>query len=223
MNILVLENDFELDNELSKFIQRVKENNPESTVNILYDFKNKDKQKIYNAVSEADFIVSQTTLVNTWQIDEMFRLLSKFPKQKNILFTSEYTVEDLCNYLLDNKDIHKIDHHKIGHFSYYDIDFSKAIYTNILTERADILRAELAKEKEYRDTAPSRPTGRKIRVLDVVAFGSAFNGLDNGMILDELIMSDQDNQPSRGVWVWGNGEPVKLLRERNAMEYEIVK
>ncbi len=68
-----------------------------------------------------------------------------------------------------------------------------------------------------------KPTGRKVRIEDLEAFGAQWSLLEKGMIVDELDCSDIDPNPDRGIWVMGKDEPVKLLDERNAREYKIVK
>ena len=77
-------------------------------------------------------------------------------------------------------------------------------------------------EQQYRDEAINRKTGYKVMIKDVVASGDQFKTLVKGDILDVLDMSKQDPRVNRGVWVWGNGEPVKLLNEDNYNEYELV-
>ena len=35
-------------------------------------------------------------------------------------------------------------------------------------------------------------------------------------------MSETDPNPNRGIWVWGDGQPVKLLYDDGYKEYEII-
>jgi hypothetical protein len=225
MKLVVLENDGVLPNEVKRIINKLN-----ADVRVYTNFSNlNDKKEFFNSLIWCDTILTQTTLINKWQVDEMVKLMSNLPS-KQILFNWENTPNDLFNYLENETDITLIDHHNIG---YYNYDDDKIINSDKFKINADIIRLELAikaeakrvkaeAEKNYRDEAINRKTGQKIKVKRCLGCGSAFKTIIPNEIMDVLDMSEQDNQPNRGLWVWGNGEPVKLLNDVGYDEYEIV-
>lgn len=64
-------------------------------------------------------------------------------------------------------------------------------------------------EKKMR-RCQNAPQGKQIRVTRVAAFGPAFANLVPGSIHD-IIEPPEGQDPERGAWVMGVGEPVLLL------------
>ena len=84
-----------------------------------------------------------------------------------------------------------------------------------------VLRHKAA-ERIYGRAAQDRPTGKSIRITYCNASGKAFSTLVVGSVVPQVDMSEWDENPDRGVWVWGNGEPVKLVNDCGVKEYEFV-
>ncbi len=76
--------------------------------------------------------------------------------------------------------------------------------------------------QNYKDTARTRTTGRKVLVLGCTAYGEAFKNLPIGEEVDELICDDllTTKIPPRGIWIWGNGEPIMLVNDNGFREYQ---
>ena len=232
MRLVVIENGGRLPDNVERFIREL---SPED-VRIFTNFEYCDKTDFSAALMWCDTILTETTLIKKYQVDEMVELMGKLPS-KQIIFTWKDTVQDLYKYLEDEDDIVKIAHHKIGYLAHtFEIEDGVATEginnTNIFADKAvivaeklrlaEIARLEkLAAEKLYRDEAINRPTGQKVLIKTLQAFGKAWSTLVSGTIVDVLDMTEQDERPNRGVWVWGNGEPVKLLNDSGYDEYEL--
>lgn len=65
-----------------------------------------------------------------------------------------------------------------------------------------------------------KKTGYKIKIKNIIAQGAQWSTLKEGDIVDELECSEIDPNPSRGVWVMGKDEPVKLLNDSGYDEFE---
>jgi len=91
-----------------------------------------------------------------------------------------------------------------------------------MKKRLLILENDSIIEKSKHRFVYKRPTGRKIKVLGCIAYGEAFKNLPIGEIVDELDMSMTDPNTSRGVWIMGNGEPIKLINSSSIREFDIV-
>ena len=59
----------------------------------------------------------------------------------------------------------------------------------------------------------------KIKILYCNAFGEVFNNIIPNSIHDVISSPEGSRKGRKGVWVMGNGEPVKILEG----EYEILK
>ena len=232
MKLVVIENDWKIPDTVTRFIRNMKP----VEVREFTNFANCDKKDFFPALMWCDTIIVETTLINTYQIDEMVELMSKIREPKQIIFTWEDTVNRLYEYLKDEDDIVKIAHHKIGHYSHtFEIEDGKdpIIITNLFSDKAIIvaerLRVEeelrqikLAAEKKYRDEAPTRLTGQTVLIKTIQASGKEWSTLKTGDIVPALDMTEQDPRANRGIWVWGLTEPVKLLNDSGYDEYEII-
>ena len=100
---------------------------------------------------------------------------------------------------------------------------AQAVITRkIINDRLELERIMAEKEKAYNDGAINRPTGLKAKILRILACGNAWKTLVPGTVVDVLDMSETDPNPNRGIWVWGDGQPVKLLYDDGYKEYEII-
>lgn len=81
----------------------------------------------------------------------------------------------------------------------------------------------LKEESEYLASAVNRTTGRKIKIICCISNAPAAKNLPIGDVVNELKMTElEDENPNRGVWVWGNGEPIKLVNDLGPTEYEVI-
>lgn len=230
--LLILENDWELKKGTHVHVLNFKDKWDGDVIE-LTGLKSKSQEHIYKEVIKSDVIAVQTCFINgsDSQFFEMFSMLSKISNQKEIYI---YLIgDDLKEHFiknLDDKDFYAIQQHKIyAMASGYEfdendnhqlLDFSEQVNRHAL-----ILRLEEEKKKidfEYAQSSNLRKTGRKIKILGCTASGEQFRALPIGQVVDELDMSATDPNSSRGVWVWGKTEAVKLVNDCGMLEYEVV-
>lgn len=238
MTLLVLENDDTLErSSVLKYVQK----SWAGEVILFTGFRYKTDKEIYQAVMQADVIAVSTFFLSgsDTQFYNMQALLSKIPQQKQIWvhytdFEDNPAFEKYIRDHLEPEEIYQIrqhefyelirDHDVEKNYKISKIDLSDII--NAEQKKLDDLADDERKRKEHLATAQSRPTGRKIRILKIVAFSPAFDGLKPGQIVDEVKIDypgiESESNALRGVWIWGNGEPVKLLKEPGADEYEMI-
>jgi len=170
---------------------------------------------IVSAVSKATHIAAQTAFVqgSDDQLMMFVRLMSKMPSKE--IFINYHPLRSYLERHLTDEQFHSIKHHNV-HDMGYDFEHSELLKFD---EQVGRHQAEL----DYMLNAKDRPTGAKVRILACYAGGPQFKGLSIGSVVDVIDFSKQDPNPSRGVWVWGNGEPVKLINDLpQGDEYEIV-
>jgi hypothetical protein len=134
----------------------------------------------------------------------------------------------------------KMAHHTLydisGTFQYDDELDGKFKEINLKAIKADWDRKEKKRLNELRSKIKdkarqtqiniknARPTGRKVRILDIYAHGQEWSVLKRDMVVDELDCIFMDTDPSTGVWVMGRTEPVKLLNnDSQGTEWEYVE
>lgn len=230
MKLVVLENAFNLPKEIEEAMEVL---NPEG-LRVYNNFQYlEDENEFFASLLWCDTILTQTTLVYKYQVDNMVELMAKIKEPKQIIFYWKSTVEELFDYLKDDDSIATIDHHQIGYWGYDIKEKVKIINSDLFKQRAaevrfrleqeaEVKRLKEESEKKYRDEAINRKTGQKVLINRVLASGNAFSTLVPNTIVDVLDMSEQDPRPNRGIWVWGNGEPVKLVNDSGYYEYELL-
>lgn len=236
--LVVIENDHSLDGAdyVNGFIRHY-----DGDVIVLTRFGHRTNKEIIDSVSKCTDIAVQTCFVNgsDSQLHDMVKLLSKIPHSINvyIAYLGISHQNELCEYLIDEltpEQLVSIEHHSIYAMSrdYYESITDKEPhllldFTNI-TRKVHKTRAKKAVRElyleYYKETARTRPTGKKILVLGCTANGNAFKNLPIGEEVDELICCDllTSDKPPRGVWIWGNGEPIMLVNDHGFTEYKII-
>lgn len=235
--IIVIENSFTVPDGVEDIIKDFAERREDVKLYTNFDHLNEANLKnLFHDLNWCDMIVVETTLINKYQVDDMVALMSKIKEPKQILFTWKTTVEDLFDYLKDEDDIITIDHHNIGYYGLTDNEGkleSAIINSEDFRQNAKLVRVKIAREaeikrlkdeadKKYRDEAVNRLTGQKIRINRILSTNAAFKTLVPNTIVDVVDMSEQDPNPKRGIWVWGDGEPVKLVNDEGYYEYTLI-
>lgn len=222
--LLIIENDPQLTKERQRYIFEFLETWEGDTIDFSL-FTQKSKLEIFEAVNKCTHIITQTCFVNgsDVQFEGMIRLLANVPQHKTIYIA--YLGGDLFDYMdrnMSDEELISIKHHTVCEYRYKE-DFSKleVIKMNFF-ERINAHFARIEAETNYTNSAQSRTTGRKVKILACNAAGNAFKGLNFGGVVDELDMTTTDPNKDRGVWIWGNGEPIKLVNDCRLQEYEIV-
>jgi len=236
--LVVFENDFTLDR--ADYVKRFIEEYGEGEVIELTRLHTRSNSEIFAAVSKCTDIAVQTCFVNgsDYQLIDMVNLLGKVSNPINIYikYLGLSNENELFEYLTDNitpEQFFKVEHHKIYAMCDSLFHFDDEPYEHELLDFSEITKAvhEENKRKEeriiflqgYKETAKQRPTGRKIKVLGCTANGKAFQNLPIGEVVDELECNEllETSNPPRGVWIWGNGEPIMLVNDHGFKEYEI--
>lgn len=230
--LLILENDWELQRGNHTYVLNFKDK-WEGDVIELTGLKTKSQEEIYKAVMQCSAIAVQTCFVNgsDSQFFDMLQMLSKIQNSKDIYI---YLMgDDLEGYFINNledKEFYAIKQHKIWEMSdgrEYEwskphrlLDFSEPV-----NRHAEVLRIAEEKrkfEEAYAKSAIERPTGQKVKIIACSTGGKLFSTLPFGEVVDVLDMSQTDPNPKRGLWVWGNGEAVKLINDCGLIEYEVM-
>lgn len=236
--LLVLENDAQLSSShhsyTCRFMDEYKNDNINCEVILFTRLQSKTQEEIFIAVNSCTDIVVQTCFINgsDSQFFDMLKLLSKIKDSKNI--SIHLMGYDLKKWFIDecsDEQIYSIKHHNIYDFlfNYKDTTDGRILETNLLDfsleigryqEILDIKEAKNKIETDYKLSAKDRPTGKKVKILRCLGFGKVFENLPIGEVVDVLDMSLLDPNKNRGVWVWGNGEPIKLVVDNGFNEYQ---
>lgn len=226
--LVIIENNASLDR--ADYVNRFKEEYTGEVIE-LTRFNNRSTEEIFGAVSRCTDIAVQTCFVNGSdnQLYGMVAMLSKIPHPINVYITYlgiSYQNE-LREYLVDNlepKELLSIKQHNIYAMSRdrFGDDKEPHLLLDFTSATTKLVKKQLD-TKAYQDSARERTTGRKVKILGCTANGGAFDGLPIGEIVDELICDKllSKGSKARGVWVWGNGEPVMLVNDHGFNEYEI--
>ncbi len=221
--LVLLENDSQITKEDHAYTYNFKERflleNPSGEVIELTNLKAKDRDIIKTALISATDIAAQTCLVNGSedQFTSIVALLSMIPIQKNIHISllgdslHEYISENLSD-----KEIYGLRKHHI-----FELKRNKSVQID-LTKQISRFQAELDSTQQKIDKTAKTFTGRKIKIINCYGYGKAFQNLPIGEVVDELDGTLIDPNSSRGVWVMGNGEPIKLINDCGKPEYEVV-
>lgn len=234
--LVVIENNSNLDE--AYYVNHFIENYTGEVIE-LTSFYQKSNEEVFKAVSKCTDIAVQTCFVNGSdnQLYGMVKLLSKIKHPINvyIAYLGISHQNELYEYLKENLDpeqLFSIEQHNVYAMSrnmysgeeldpHVLLDFT-SITNKVHKERTKVLVHKLYIE-HYKATAQGRPTGRKVLVLGCTAHGKAFENLPIGQEVDELEGDDllTSGKPPRGVWIWGNGEPIMLVNDAGFREYNI--
>ena len=227
--LLLLENDVKIEKVRHRFVFNFAKEFIEKYTNgevvHMSNLRTIDSKKIFEEFNNCTDIAFQSSLVNgsEYQVEGYLRMLMRIETPINL--TLRYLGGDIKEWivkLFEPKDLVKLSQHNFFElkrmYSEDDIDNPSFDFSEETKEYLEQKRIE----KEYRNSAEERPTGRKIKVFGCSANGKQFENLPIGEIVDELDMSMLDPNVGRGVWIMGNGEPIKLINDSGFREFEIV-
>ncbi len=226
--LVILENDATLDG--AKYVQRFMRNY-EGEIIQLTRLSNRGHSEIFAAVSKCTDIAVQNCFVNGSdnQLFDMVSILSKIKSPINVYikYLGLSNSNELREYIIENltpAELFSVEHHNI--YAMGDIDYDEPHELLTFRDLTNIIHEENARKLEhaiflegYKASAKERPSGRKVKVLACNAHGKAFQNLPFGEIVVEL---QEDKTTARGVWIWGNGEPIMLVNDNVLIEYELV-
>ncbi len=215
-NVLVLENEtIQEGDRINRFIEQFKENG--DTVVIIEYAHRQPKEELIKAIMSADKLWFQTTWLRTDELSPFGKLLAMANPMEIYAISLdsnslEYNIEETFG--LDVlAQLHK---HKL--FDVVRRSDIREVNLKIYKERAD--QEEKERQEQYQGL---KKTGFKIRIKKIQANGKAWSNLNEGDVVEELDNSAHDPNPKRGVWVMGNGEPVKLLNSDGYNEFEFAE
>ncbi len=119
-------------------------------------------------------------------------------------------------YDMPEKYINLFNDEEQQHKNYGLIPFNFDAYLNAFDARVKRL-------KDKKKLVNFQPTGRKVLIKKVLAFGPPWANLKEGMIVDELDCLEIEENIYRGVWVEGVNEPVKLINDDDYDEFTFVE
>lgn len=223
--LLILENDVSLSSSILRFKRQFEDNNEGCAIIEFTMLQTKTRDDIITAFMIATDILVETQFVSgsDYQLIQFASILAKM-ESKNV-FIQNSNIKSEFEKHLEDEELYSIKHHNIYKiYGTYEepelITFPEAI-----KKHEDFLEMERIKAEtlaQYKDEAKSSPTGIKVRILACNANGAEFKSLQIGSTVDTLDCSKFDPNSSRGVWVWGLTEPVKLINDCGLQEYEII-
>lgn len=218
MKVLVLENEFvQKDDLTTSVIKTFKEK--EYEVQIIEQAYLQDKQILVEAIMSADILLFQTTWLRTEQLQPFGKLLAMAEPMEILCYNmSGYSIYRNLENTFGLSTLAQLSKHKLYQIkhSHKELDDWK--------EEVDLIKYKTLFDKEEKERIEKnnsfKKTGYKILIKEVQAQGKAFSNLKEGDVVDELDCKEIDPNPKRGVWVMGNGEPVKLLNSDGYNEFE---
>jgi hypothetical protein len=180
----------------------------------------KKPYEILKAMNECTDIVVQTAFVNGSenQFDDMAKMMASIKEQKNVHIALLGTrLIDFFDLWVDDDTLLSIRQHNI-----FELGYDGEEEAIPVGDRIKKLLDKQEADSTYRVEAKMRLTGRLIKIIACNGLGRAFSGLPIGDTVPELDMSQQEPNGNRGVWVWGNGERIKLVNDSGIQEYEVM-
>lgn len=203
---------------IDEFVRSLEEAGTKVTI---INHAKQNKEQILAELPDTDAIVFASTFLYPSDVKGIGDMLKVYPKEFTVYgfviggvaggsLRSElegiWSVEELKD--LARHRIYEIEGHRL------EIELLEIDMTHYVKEWE-----RLEKERVERNAGFAR-TGRRVRVLDIKAQGPEFKVLKNGMVVEELDCSSIDPNPSRGIWVMGATEPVKLLNDDRMEEWQ---
>jgi hypothetical protein len=166
--ILVLENDHSLHDDIQVMLDKLLKSHSDYKIEYLFGTKHRDKSELKEKIDWCTMIFSDTTLTDWGQNSQMIEMLSNIKQSKKVCLV-HHQLKKALDQFMQPKDYWDIKQHKIfevergpwNDFRMYEIN------TDIDVE---IQQSFLDKEKKIRDNIKNKPTGRKVEILDIVAF-----------------------------------------------------
>ena len=214
--LLVLENDSILPVAIEHYIREYKEKYPDCKVIVLTELSYVDSNTLIGHIKDADTIAVQSQFIDDsyYQLISIAEVLAKMPSKDVVI--NNNNLQHRLQSILNDELLDSITHHNIFKME----SARRSIMLNFDSHLKEY-REKIAFEKKYKDEARFRVIG-KVRIINCVAFSPVCTNLPIGDIVDRLDMSKLDNQPQRGVWIQGNGEPFKLVNDLGTPEFEII-
>ena len=196
-------------------------------------------EEIVSSILWCDTLLFASTFLYQSDVKSLGDLLMKIPKPITVIgyVTGSNSLKSYLEKIWSLEELSKMSHHTVYELVKYGDWMDEVEMLEI-----DMLRykkswdEEVAKKVAYNHSF--KPTGRKVRIKKVNAFGDQWSLLKEGDIVDELECSELEKGTEvlnpeteryelvgkgvvmRGIWVMGKDEPVKLLNDGGHEEWE---
>jgi len=223
--VLILENEWWDENDTSEFNYFYKFVKEDSSIEfkIIDRAASKDKNEIVQALLWVDVLMFASTFLYESDVKGLGDLLMKIPVSKHVIGypVSNKNLQQHIEQIWEVEELSKMSHHKVFELV-QTLPILMDEYPPLLEIDMVQYKNEWEKQEEERIYKNKNipKTGRKIRIGKLNAFGEQWSLLKEGDIVDELDCSSIDPNPSRGAWVMGKDEPVKLLNDDGYEEYQ---
>lgn len=224
--VLILENEHWNDNDSTQLHSLYKDLKKDPTIEfkIIDHAGGRDKNEIVESLLWCDVLLFASTFLYQSDVKGLGDLLMKIPITKNVIGYA-MSNKSLQQHIEDTwglKELAQMSHHKVFELVWFDedlLEFSENPFKEI-----DLIQYKTQWDKEEEERIFKNhnmpKTGRKIRIGKIQASGPQWSLLKEGDVVDELDCSSIDERPSRGAWVMGKDEPVKLLNDSGYEEYQ---
>ena len=181
------------------------------------------KIEVFTYANKVDLIAFASTFLYANDVKGVGDLL-KMVKEPKLIFgqsISSGSIVSNIESIWSLEELVQLSHHRLFEITsspkyFEDIpDWLTEIDMTVYQKEVD----RLEKERIERNKGFQK-TGRTVKIKKINAVGSEWSDLKEGDIVDELNCLSIDPNPSRGVWVMGKTEPVKLLNDSGYEEWE---
>jgi hypothetical protein len=197
--------------------EKLKENGVECVV---IEQASQKKSEVFQSASSADLIAFASTFLYEAEVKGVGDLLKNI-KEPKLIFGQVVAGSSLIFYiekLWNLNELIELSHHRLfeltGNAHYFE-DF----YVELDMKAYPTRLAEEERERQERNKG-FKKTGFKVKIKKLQAVGKQWSNLKEGDIVDELDCRSIDPNPTRGTWVMGLEEPVKLLNDSGYEEWE---
>jgi hypothetical protein len=200
------------------YIYRVlKENGVECRV---IERASQNSKEVYEGLKWCDSIFFSSTFLHQNEIKGLGDLIKSIKEPKtifgqliggDILDSLAYELESIWSL----KEIVGFAHHSI-----YEIKGSRDFDLVNISMSKYVSEFESSEKERIKKNKSFERTGRRVIIKKIQASGRQWSNLKEDDVVDELDCRSIDPNPSRGVWVMGLEEPVKLLNDSGYEEWE---
>lgn len=178
-----------------------------------------------------------------YMVEPLLKFLMKIKKPLNIYIGYDENLEDkLVSIIRDcfepkKEEYHFVDdrvnvvdqvfyfikHHNIFRMKYNYVEKKNDVIKVDFSSYFNEYENRMKKEIEYQSSRKNALTGQKVKIKNTKTMPpSLSSNLKEGDIVDVIDCQKIDPRPNRGLWIWGNDKPLKVLNENPYNEYELI-
>jgi hypothetical protein len=180
-----------------------------------------NKKDVFEGIKWCDSIFFSSTFLHQDQIRGLGDLIRSIREPKKIF--GKVTGGEFSSLSYEMESIWEISElAEFAHHEVYEIEKVRGAGISLDKVNVDIYASmfkELEKERAEKNKGFKR-TGRIVRIKNLQSVGKQWSNLKQDSVAYELDCTSIDPNPSRGTWVMGLDEPVKLLNDSNYEEWE---